>query len=226
MSRTIGRSPPVRAYSGQVLRLGTLVIASLLPVGLATGSAVAGGAPPTAGQCRQQWADLSQLHGENGNPRGPVPALTGRWAATDRRADRYRETASADDCGPVIDDFADAWGALESFQYDLYAFDPKADLRGAENDRRHYQGLHSPGEPPNRLSPKLEHAFRVIRHQTTGAIHDLEPALDGAEDVDPQDDTAVKDFLRHARSVKRDSEHIQRMRHPYRVIGDAELDEE
>jgi hypothetical protein len=207
-------------------RLGILVGASLLPIGLAIGSAVAGDAQPTADQCRHQWADLSQLHGENGNPRGPVPALTGRWRATDTRASDYREHATADDCGPVIDDFAAAWGALESFQYDLYAFDPKADLRGAENDRRHYQGLHSPGEPPNQLSPKLKRAFRVIRHETPGAIRDLEPALDGAEDVDVQDDAAVKQFLRDARAVKRDSSHLQRMRHPYRVIGDAELDEE
>ena len=207
-------------------RLGAVVVASLLPLGALAGSAVAGDAPATAEQCRQEWADLGQLHGENGNPRGPVPALTGRWAATDKRADRYADTATADDCGPTIDDFAAAWGALESFQYDLYAFDPASKLRGAEGNRRHYQDLHYPGEPPNELSPKLKHAFRVIRHETPGAVRDLEPALEGAEDLDLQDDAAVKQFLRDAYAIKRDSRHIQRMRHPYRVIGNAELDEE
>lgn len=201
-------------------RLGTVLIASLLPLGTLAGSAAAGGDPPTDQDCRHEWADLSQLHGENGNPRGPVPELTGRWAATDRRADRYVESATAADCGGRIDDFAAAWGALETFQYDLHAFDPEADLRGAQNDRRHYLGL------GNELSPRLRHAFRVIRHQNPGAVRDLEPALEGAEDVDLQDRAEVRAFLRDARTVRRDSRHVQRMRHPYRVIGDAELDEE
>jgi hypothetical protein len=78
----------------------------------------------------------------------------------------------------------------------------------------------------NRLSPRLKRAFRVIRHQTPGAVRDLEPALDGAEDVDRRDKAAVKAFLQQARAIKQDSKHVQRMRHPYRVIGNAELDEE
>jgi hypothetical protein len=53
-----------------------------------------------------------------------VPELNGRWVTTDERADRYAESATADHCGSKIDDFAAAWGALEGFQYDLYAFDP------------------------------------------------------------------------------------------------------
>jgi hypothetical protein len=171
-------------------------------------------------QCRQQWADLGQLHGENGNPRGPVPALNQRWEQLDDEADRYAAEATADDCGATIDAFADQWGALESFQYDLYSFDARAKLAGAEGNRRHYLNL------GNHMTPELNRAFREIRHQTPGAIRDLAPALEGAEDVDVQDDTEVREFLRQAREVKRASIHVQRMRHPYRVIGNAELDEE
>ncbi len=76
------------------------------------------------------------------------------------------------------------------------------------------------------LRPEVKRAFRVIRKHTPGAVRDLEPALVGAEDVDVQDPAAVREFLRHGREIKRDSVHIQRMRHPYRVIGDAELHEE
>lgn len=171
-------------------------------------------------QCRQQWADLGQLHGENGNPRGPVPTLNQRWEQLDDEADRYAEEATADDCGATIDTFADLWGSLESFQYDLYSFDARSRLAGAEGNRRHYLSL------GNHMTPELKGAFHVIRHETPGAIEDLEPALEGAEDVDVQDGTEVRTFLRHAREIKRASVHVQRMRHPYRVIGNAELDEE
>lgn len=184
------------------------------------GQAVAGASGTTDKQCRRQWDDLVQLHGENGNPRGPVPALVGRWAATDRRAHALAEDATAADCGDRIDEYAAGWDALESFQYDLHAFDPRADLRRAENDRRHYLSI------GNHMTPRLRRAFHVVRHQTPGAVRDLEPALDGAEDVDVRDGDAVHAFLAHARQVKRASTHVQRMRHPYRVIGNAQLDEE
>lgn len=191
----------------------------LLPV-LAVGPAYAGEAGDPDADCRQEWTDLVQLHSENGNPGGPVRALNGRWAATYHRAHDRIEAATAADCGPVIEEFAAAWGALENFQYKLYAFDPRSDLRGAERDRRHYEELN--GE----LSPALKRAFRVIRAETPGAIEDLAPALEGATDVDVRDQGQVRAFVRQAREVKRASVHVERMRQPYRLIGNAELDEE
>lgn len=191
----------------------------LLPV-LAVGPAYAGEAGDPDADCRQEWTDLVQLHSENGNPGGPVRALNGRWAATYHRAHDRIETATADDCGPVIEDFRAGWGALEHFQYALYPFDPRSDLRRAEQDRRHYLGLGS------KLSPDLKRAFRVIRAQTPGAVEDLAPALEGATEVDVRDEGQVRAFVRQAREVKRASVHVQRMRQPYRLIGNAELDEE
>ncbi|GAB3197234.1 hypothetical protein GCM10027062_08520 [Nocardioides hungaricus] len=129
--------------------LGTLLAVVLTSIAV---PAVAVG--DTAADCRQQWVDLDQLHGENGNPRGPVRALTGRWTATDDRAEEYAESATAEDCGPTIEAFF------------------------------------------------------------------------GVAEVDLRDKAAVRAFLRDARTIKRGSRHVQRMRPAYRVIGDAELDEE
>lgn len=196
-----------------------LALLVLLPV-LAAGPAQAGGTGDPDAACRQEWADLVQLHSENGNPRGPVPELNGRWAATYHRAHDRIETATAADCGPVFEDFRIGWGALESFQFDLYPFDPRSDLRAAVRDRRHYEELN--GELP----AALKRAFRIIRAQTPGAIEDLAPALEGATEVDVRDGEEVRAFVRHARQIKRASVHVQRMRQPYRLIGDAELHEE
>jgi hypothetical protein len=203
-----------------VRRLRALVLLTVLPLGAAVGVAVAGEDPPTDQQCREQWADLGQLHGENGNPGGPAAELRHRWDALDREADRYAAEATAADCGATIDDFAASWDALEGFQYDVYAVDAASDLRAAESGRRHYLSMHSA------MTPELRRAFRVIRHHTPGAIRDLEPALAGAGDVDVEDPAAIRAFMRQVRDVKRASSHIQKMRHSYRVIGNAELDEE
>jgi hypothetical protein len=184
------------------------------------------GGTQTAQECRRAWGDLAQLHGENGDPGSPVPALSRRWERYDEHAARLASHATVDDCGTEIDEFADAWGALESFEYDLADLDPADDLARAEADRRHYRDLHYPGEPPNQLSPPLRRAFRVIRRETPPAVADLEPALKGAADLDLSDPAARKAFLTRAHEIKSGSVHVRRMRHPYRVIGDAELDEE
>ncbi|MDF1602768.1 hypothetical protein [Nocardioides sp. YIM 152315] len=198
--------------------LGTIAAAAAAIALLAPG--VYADDPATDRSCRQQWVDLVQLHGENGNPGGPVRALNRRWEQTDAQASAYAEDKEPATCGAVLDEFADAWGDLESFQYELYAFDPAGDRRTAERDRRHYLGL------GNELSPELRAAFRTIRKHTPGAVRDLRPALRNAPAVEPGDPVAVRAFVRHARSVKVDSRHVQRMRHAYRVIGNAELDEE
>jgi hypothetical protein len=203
-----------------------LGVAGLAVAAVPVGAAVAGDGPPSEAECRHQWADLVQLKGENGNPGGPVRELTHRWETTYDEARALAQDATADDCGPRFDDLRAAWNGLEAFQYKLSRFDFRGDLRGAEADRRHYQDLHSPGEPPHHLSPALKHAFRVIRHQTPGAVRDLEPALEPAPDVDVRDSTQVRDFMRTARAAKRASVHVDRMRHPYWLIGQAELDEE
>lgn len=179
---------------------------------------------PEGDECRSEWTDLAQLHSENGNPGGPVPALATRWELVADEASRLADEAGRDDCGAKIADFAKAWGALEGFQYDLADFDPAADLAIAENDLQHYLGLQGTTELPP--GGPVERAFRIIRRETPLAIADLEPALAGAADLDLEDRTAVTAFLRKADRIKRESVHVQRMVDSYRVIGDAELHEE
>jgi hypothetical protein len=195
-------------------------LGTILALVLVAGTASAATAGDTSTACRQQWVDLDQLHGENGNPRGPVRALTQRWQALDEAAEEYAASATAEDCGSTIEELSADWRALESFQYDLQAFDPHADLGRAERDRRHAL------EMGRKLSPEVKRAFRVVRAHTPGAVRDLEPALDGAAGVDLRDPAAVRDFLQRARAIRRESQHVQRMRHPYLVIGNAELNEE
>jgi len=177
-------------------------------------------------ECRSQWVDLAQLHSENGNPRGPVPALVARWDEIADEAARLAHTATPGDCGVNIADFTRTWNALEGFQYALADYDPAADLAIAELDLEHSQGLQ--GLPAGTEIPRgeLKDAFDIIRRETPLAIADLEPALVGAADLDLEDRAAVKSFLQRADGIKDESVHIQRMADPYRVIGDAELDEE
>jgi hypothetical protein len=179
---------------------------------------------PEGDECRSEWTDLAQLHSENGNPGGPVPAVETRWELVADEASRLADEASRDDCGAKIADFATTWAALEGFQYDLADFDPAADLAIAENDLQHFLGLQGTTELPP--GGPLERAFRIIRRETPLAIADLEPALVGAADLDLEDRTAVTAFLRKADRIKWESVHVQRMVDSYHVIGDAELHEE
>jgi len=208
----------------------TRISASLAACLLATAVVTVGcgdtAVDPEAAGCRSQWVDLAQLHNENGNPGGPVPALTARWEEVANEAAQLADTATPEDCGGKIAGYATAWNALESFQYDLADFDPAADLELAEIDLRHNQEVQ--GIPPTAELPPgpIKRAFEIIRRETPPAIAALEPALEGAADLDLEDRTAVTAFLRRAGRIKRKSVHIQRMVNSYRVIGDAELDEE
>jgi hypothetical protein len=179
-------------------------------------------AAPDVVECQGEWEDLTALHSENGNPGGPVPALETRWERLYAKAAHLRAT-TADDCGSKLKDFSMAWDALEDFQYDLGEVDPAADLELAEINLEHHLGLQGMTElPPG----ELKTAFRIIRHETPLAIADLQPALRDAAALDPENPAAVEAFLEKARHAKFESVHVQRMRHPYSVIGAQELDEE
>jgi hypothetical protein len=195
----------------------------LLVLGLFPGSAaVADGTGGAQHQCRKQWAALTGLHGENGNPGGPVPELTQRWEGYYAAAAQYAHAATVADCGDVIAAFATTWDNLASFQYDLYPYDPMGRLAGAEGNREHALSFGN----TDHLSPRLERAFRVARRQAPRAASDLAPALAPAATVNTDDPVAEEDVLQGLQYAARHSHAQQRLNHVLRVIGNAELDEE
>ena len=192
----------------------------LVMLGAFQGSAA--GADGPQHECREQWRNLTSLHAENGNPRGPVPELTQRWDAYYATARQYAETATPADCGDVIASYADTWDHLGSLQYSLFRFDPMGRLAGAEGNREHALSFgHA-----NHLSPRLERAFRVARRQAPRAASDLAPALAPAATVNVDDPTAVDGVLQGLKTAARHSHSQQRLNQVLRVIGDAELSEE
>jgi hypothetical protein len=195
--------------------LGAALLAGVVP-------ATAADAQGPDEDCRQEWSDLTSLHAENGNPEGPVPALNDRWEVYSDTAAQYAQTATAADCGAVIESFGVTWGDLESFQYDLYRFDPMGRLAIAEGDREHALSF---GHTKH-LSPRLEQAFRVARRQAPRAAADLAPALGPAAAVNVDDPAAVGGVVAALQRAARHSHHQQRLNQVLRVIGDAELSEE
>jgi hypothetical protein len=176
----------------------------------------------TRHECRVQWSDLVSLHGENGNPEGPVPELVARWEAMSDGAASYVENATAHDCGSVIEDYAQRWADLEGFMYDLHPYDALGRLAIAEGDRRHFLEFNH----VRHLSPRLEHQFRVARREAPLAAADLAPVLTTVPSLDLSDDSAVTATLYQLKRLARHSEHEARLDRALRVIGNAELDEE
>ena len=199
-------------------RLGSGVVLALLAL-------VTPGTPAdaiTRHQCRVEWSDLLSLHGENGNPEGPVPELIARWETTYDGALAHAEDATAHDCGAVITDYSRAWGQLESFMYDLHPYDPLGRLAIAEGDRHHFLQLNH----VRHLSKRLERQFRIARREAPLAAANLAPVMSTAPTLDLANPEAVGGTLDQLRRLARHSSHEQRLDRALRVIGDAELDEE
>ncbi|MDX6299826.1 MAG: hypothetical protein QOF53_1040, partial [Nocardioidaceae bacterium] len=184
-----------------------------------------GGSPASAvtrHECRVQWSDLTSLHGEDGNPDGPVPELTARWDTAYDGAAAFAESATASECGPLIDGYALEWDQLELFMYGLSPFDPLGRLAIAEGDRLH--ALHF--QHIRHLSRPLERAFDRARKQAPLAAADLAPTMTGAPGIDVTDRPAVRAFLAQLGGVARRSRHEAKLDRALRLITDAELDEE
>ncbi len=162
------------------------------------------------------------MHGENGNPEGPVPELVARWDTTYAGALAYAEGATAQDCGALIDGYALAWDQLEAFMYDLHSYDPLGRLAIAEGDRQHYLDFNN----VKHLSKALERRFRFARKQAPLAAADLAPALSTVPSVDVGNPAAVKSALYQLKRLAKASRHVRKLDRALRVIGDAELHEE
>jgi hypothetical protein len=202
------------------------VVASLLGamvlLGAPTTAASADGTGGAQHRCRIEWYDLYGLHGENGNPEGPVPELDARWDAAFEGALQHAHTATVDDCGAVIDAYAEAWDQLELFMYDLHPYDALGRLAIAEGDRQHALHFHH----VHHLSKPLERAFDKARKQAPLAAADLTPAMSTAPSIDVADPAAVKAMLYQLKRLAKASPHEDKLDHALRVIGNAELDEE
>jgi hypothetical protein len=188
-------------------------------------SSAAGDAPtaaPTAAECRQLWADLAQLHGENGSPDGSAVtvALRDRWEAFYDEAVRLSDQATAADCGS-LDAYTATWDGLERLQYGLAEHDYFHRQRLARGDLRHYQEF-------NRHNPSREvmRAFARLARQTPRAAADVRPVMRRAVAVDTGIGAEISAYLQEFRTAARASAAADRAEWSLRIIGGAELHEE
>ncbi|MEJ7831654.1 MAG: hypothetical protein WKF79_01970 [Nocardioides sp.] len=199
--------------------LGTVLVtlASLLAVALPVASAAS--ADPDR-ECRAQWVDLAQLHGENGNPGGSARVLNRRWDAVAAEAARLAEEATAADCAG-FEAYAASWDGLERLQYAVKRHDYPFLLRLARGDLRHYREFN--GRNP---APRVLRAFRFLTRQAPRADDDLDPVVARVGDVDTGRRVEINDFLADYRDAARASDAAQRSKRWLEIIERAELHEE
>lgn len=204
-------------------------LAAALLLVSATACGTAGGAGDgevSATECRQWYADLAQLHGENGNPGGSATPLVDRWEVLDAEADELAQAAGSDDCPGRYDDLRAEWGGLESLQYALAPFDMPRQLEMAEWGRQHWVEYHEEMGAPTRLPDGVGAAFRVLRREAPLATDDLAAAYAGVADVDVTDAGARDALVADVEQAAGESTAYARCQAALRVIGNAELGEE
>jgi hypothetical protein len=178
-------------------------------------------APPREG-CRHQWADLAQLHGENGNPdgSGSTQQLQTRWDGYYKKASRLAKKATRSDCDG-IGGFKASWGGLERLMYGMQPHDYLFQLRLANGDLHHFREVtgHDPGR-------QVMRAFRFLRKQAPKAAGDLAPVVDAAPAISTVQQAQVTGYLRDYRAAARASWHAMKAKNWLRIIRGAELGEE
>ena len=177
-------------------------------------------APPNS--CRHQWADLAQLHGENGNPggSGSTNQLQQRWDAYYAGANRLAQEATKADCERIAA-FTITWGGLERLMYGMQPHDYLFQLRLANGDLRHFRDLN--GRNPGR---QVMRAFKFLRDQAPKAAGDLAFVVDAAPAIITSQQTQVTGYLRDYRAAAKASGHAVKAGEWLRIIRNAELHEE
>ena len=199
--------------------LGTaLLVVALLGLGPSPADGASG--------CRQEWTDLTSLHGENGNPEGSATVLVERWDAMYAYGLDMETHATPADCGSVIDGFAREWGGLESFMYDLHPFDMPLQLAIDEGDRKHWIAFQHELGYPGVLPQPLQDAFHRLRRQAPRSYADLATALAGVPAVDVTRPRGVAAFVASVAQAAKGSTHDRWATIWDRRIDDAELSEE
>jgi hypothetical protein len=200
----------------------SLIAAAVL---LSSPGSATGGAPsdtPSDPQCRHQWADLAQLHGENGSPGGSAVTadLRDRWESLYDEAVRLSRQATAADCA-TFEGYAGAWDGLERLQYGLDAHDYFCRQRLVRGDLHHYQEF--TGHDPSR---RVLRAFAFLRQLTPRAAADLKPVLRRADAVDTGIGAEISAYLKEYRTAARASTAATKADRWLRIIEGAELHEE
>ncbi|MEJ7833344.1 MAG: hypothetical protein WKF79_10535 [Nocardioides sp.] len=196
--------------------LGTVLVSLAI---LLTGIGPVGAADPDR-ECRTQWVDLAQLHGENGNPGGSARVLNRRWDAVAAEAARLAEEATAADCAG-FEAYAASWDGLERLQYAVKRHDYPFLLRLARGDLRHYREFN--GRNP---APRVLRAFRFLTRQAPRADDDLDPVVARVGEVDTGRRVEISAFLADYRDAARASDAADKCKHWLEIIEQAELNEE
>lgn len=199
--------------------LGTALVTLVTLLAGALPAASAAAADPDQ-ECRGQWVDLAQLHGENGNPGGSARVLNRRWDAVAAEADRLADEATAADCAG-FEASAASWDGLERLQYALQRHDYPFLLRLARGDLRHYREFN--GRNPAR---QVLRAFRFLDRRAPRADDDLDPVVAHVDEVDTGRRAEIGAFLADYRAAARASTAVDKSKHWLGIIEEAELDEE
>jgi hypothetical protein len=175
----------------------------------------------TDSSCRQGWADLRQLQGENSNPAPEGTALAHVWDAEyDHTAD-LEEAATAADCPEALSAQEVRFDSLIDLAWAANS-DMLVVLQRAEWDLEHAIATRDYDPLPRRLA----RAFTTLRREAPDAHRAVAAELAALAAVDLEDPDAVEAAINDLQEASDASEAARTCRKALRVIGRYELDEE
>lgn len=174
--------------------------------------------------CRQEWADLAQYFGENGNPGTPLtPRLDARWDSQQKRFDSWAKRATAADCrhGAVAREKARTQ-RIEAVVFGLAPYDVEAIIWRDERDLVHAEKLRGSYDG----DATLQSAFADLRSSGAVAKAAFAKPIATIDRIDPDKRSATRDAVAILKRTAADEPAFATFNSAHATIADYELDEE